>query len=203
MNIYWYGKTCLKIQENGITVAIDPFNAGSFKSPRMAADILLLTSKEYLEASSSISGDKFVIDAPGEYEVKGVFVSGLPGNGSKVTSYHVEIGGTTVAIIGKIKKSDLDAKQLELLEEVDVLAVPVGGDGSLSAKEAAELVNQIEPKIVIPINYAIPGLKEKVEGVEAFKKQIGVKYETMDKLAIKHKDIPQDEMKMIILEPNQ
>jgi len=200
MNLYWYGQTCVKIQEGGITIAIDPYKSASLSSPRMGADMVLLTSTDLSLAYSSVSGDKFLIDSPGEYEVKGIFVNGMSSNGTNgngQTFYLLEVGGITIGHLGKIKKGELSDKQLEMFESVDILLIPVG----LDAKLAAGLVNQIEPKIIIPIYYSIPKLKEKLDSLDNFKKQLGVKSEVVDKLSIKLKDIPQDDMKMIILEP--
>jgi len=200
MNLYWYGQTCIKIQEGGITIAIDPYKTPSLSSPRMAADILLLTAAELEPAASAVSGDKFLIASPGEYEVKGVFVDGVASNGAsddQQTFYFLEVGGITIGPLGKIKKGDLSDKQLETFENVDVLLVPVGAD----AKNAASLVNQIEPKIIVPIYYQLPKLKEKLASLDDLKKQLSVKSETGDKLALKLKENPQDDMKMVILEP--
>ncbi|MFW0862632.1 MAG: MBL fold metallo-hydrolase [Candidatus Komeilibacteria bacterium] len=194
MHINWYGQTCIKIQDNGTTIAIDPYKESSIKSPRMAADILLLTSDKLKAAASSISGDKFTIDSPGEYEVKGIFINGVSNNGN--TLYFLDVNGVTVGHLGNSSKAELTAKQLEMFESVDVLLVPVGED----AKVAAKLVNQIEPKIVIPIFYKIPKIKDKLDTLENFNKQIGVKSESMDKLSIKQKDVPQEDMQMVILE---
>jgi L-ascorbate metabolism protein UlaG (beta-lactamase superfamily) len=195
MHINWYGQTCIKIQDNGTTIAIDPYKEAAIKSPRMAADILLLTSDKLKSAASSISGDKFVIDSPGEYEAKGIFINGVSSNGNGQTFYFMDINGITVGHLGNTTKAELTDKQLEMFENVDVLLVPVGED----AKSVAKLVNQIEPKIVIPIFYKIPKVKEKLDTLDNFKKQIGIKDETVDKLTVKKKDIPQEEMNMIIL----
>ena len=187
----------MKIQDNGATIAIDPFREASIKSPRMAADVLLLTSDKLKSAASSISGDKFIIDSPGEYEAKGIFINGVPSNGNGQTFYFMDVNGVTVGHLGNTTKAELSDKQLEMFENVDILLIPVGED----AKGAAKLVNQIEPKIVIPIFYKIPKVKTKLDTLENFKKQIGVKEEAVDKLIVKKKDIPQEEMVMIILKP--
>lgn len=194
MNINWYGQTCIKIQENGTTIVIDPFKEDSLKSPRMVADILLLTTDKLKSAASSVSGEKPTIDSPGEYEMKGVFINGVASDAN--TLFFLDINGVTIGHLGKSNKTELSAKQLEVFENVDILFVPVGED----AKASAKMVNQIEPKIVIPIFYKITKIKDKLDTLDNFNKQIGVKSESMDKLFIKQKDIPQEEMKMIILE---
>jgi len=195
MHIYWYGQTSIKIQDGNVTIAIDPYNEGAVKSPRMAADILLLTTDKLKASASSVSGDKFVVDSPGEYEAKGIFINGVSNNGSGQTFYFMDINGITVGHLGNTAKAELSSKQLEMFENVDILLMPVGED----AKVAAKLVNQIEPKIVIPIFYSIPKIKSKLDTLENFKKQLGVKEETVDKLVIKQKDIPQEDMNMIVL----
>jgi len=197
MHIYWYGQTSVKIQDNGTTIVIDPYKEVNIKSPRMAADVLLLTSDKLKAAASSISGDKFVVSSPGEYEAEGIFINGVSSNGNGETFYYMDVNGITVGHLGNTTKAQLSGKQLEMFENVDILFIPVGED----AKAAAKLVNQIEPKIVIPIFYKIPKIKTKLDTLENFKKQIGVKEETVDKLVIKKKDIPQEEMRMIILKP--
>ena len=197
MHIYWYGQTSVKIQDNGTTIVIDPYKEVNIKSPRMAADVLLLTSDKLKAAASSISGDKFVVSSPGEYEAEGIFINGVSSIGNGETFYYMDVNGITVGHLGNTTKAQLSGKQLEMFENVDILFIPVGED----AKAAAKLVNQIEPKIVIPIFYKIPKIKTKLDTLENFKKQIGVKEETVDKLVIKKKDIPQEEMRMIILKP--
>jgi len=192
----------VKIQDNGITIAIDPFKLKTIKSPRMAADILLLTSKDSQSAVSSISGDTFMIDSPGEYEVKGVFINGIGNNGnSDQVFYHLEVNGITLAHLGRIQKGELTDKQLEMIENVDILMIPVGGDDGATAKEAASLISQIEPKLVVPIYYQTTKTPGKLDKIDVFQKQMGIKAETVDKLIVKEKDIPQDEMRMIILNP--
>ena len=195
MHIYWYGQTSIKIQDNNTTIAINPYKTAKAKSPRMAADILLLTSKDLQSASSSVSGDKFIIDSPGEYEVKEVFVNGVASEDKEQTLYLLDINGITVAHLGDSRKISLTDQQLELFENVDILLVPVGEDSKISAK----LVGQIEPKIVIPFFYKDSKINDKLDTIENFKKQIGIKEEVLDKLVIKQKDIPQDQMKMFVL----
>ncbi|MFH1667819.1 MAG: MBL fold metallo-hydrolase [Candidatus Komeilibacteria bacterium] len=202
MHLYWHGQTCMKIQDNGITIAIDPYKLKTIKSPRMAADILLLTSKDFQSAASSISGDTFMIDSPGEYEVKGIFINGIGNNGNNdQVFYHLEVNGVTLAHLGRIKKGELTDKQLETIENVDILMIPVGGDDGATAKEAASLISQIEPKLVVPIYYQTAKTSGKLDKIDVFQKQMGIKAETVDKLIVKEKDIPQDEMRMIILKP--
>ncbi|MCR4279795.1 MAG: MBL fold metallo-hydrolase [Candidatus Komeilibacteria bacterium] len=198
MHFNWYGYSSCKLQEGGVTVVIDPFKEGSAKSPRMAADLLLLSQPDFEEAASSVSGDKFLIKGPGEYEVKGIFVTGLPINGQ--TLFYIDVFGLKVVHLGRMNKSDLTDKQLEMVENCDVLIIPVGGHDTLNEKSAAALVNRIEPKIIVPICHHVAALKDKYDPIDKFKKEVGMNGETVDKLSIKVKDIPQEESKLYIVE---
>ncbi|MFW0838050.1 MAG: MBL fold metallo-hydrolase [Candidatus Komeilibacteria bacterium] len=206
MHVQWFGNTCLKIQSNGATVVIDPYKIGNLKSPRMAADVLLLTSQDFFGASSSVSGDKFLIDSPGEYEVKNIMITALSSNGNGDTKaqtfYYLDLHGISVAHLGRAQKGQLSDKQLEMLENVDLLFVPVGGSNAVDAKGAAQLVSQIDPKIVVPIYYSTTKLKMKLDSLDKFIKEMSVKSESTDKISLKAKDLPVDDMKMIILQPS-
>jgi L-ascorbate metabolism protein UlaG (beta-lactamase superfamily) len=100
-----------------------------------------------------------------------------------------------------IQDWNMKEEEVETLGEIDILILPVGGNTVLSASEAVKIVNEIEPKIVIPSHYKMPSLIFDLDGVEKFVKEMGGKKEEMDKLVIKKKDLPEEGTKLVILEP--
>lgn len=126
---------------------------------------------------------KLVFEGPGEYEVGEVNIKGIPArrhidtetDGSKSTIYRVMIGGVRIAVIGNIAPK-LDEDQLEQLGVVDIVVIPVGGGGyTLDATDAASMIRQIEPRVVMPVHYADEALKYEVpqENLETFVKELG------------------------------
>ncbi|MFH1187322.1 MAG: MBL fold metallo-hydrolase, partial [bacterium] len=95
----------------------------------------------------------------------------------------------------------LSDKELEHMEKIDVLLVPVGGKYTIGAKEAVEVISQIDPRIIIPMHYNVAGLKiDGLEGVDVFTREIGSSPEKINKLKISKKDLPQEETKVVILD---
>ncbi len=224
MTIKWYGQSCFKIQTkspDGDTIIVtDPFNNKyGLKEPRLTADILTVSHDHDNHSNiKSIKGtnqtpNPFIIKSPGEYEVNNVFIYGI-------SSYHDNKGGNqrgpntiyvfsienmTLAHLGDLGQKELTAEQLEYIEEVDILLIPVGGTFTINAKEASNIIAQIEPRIVIPMHYHLPGLKfqdnKKIDGLDKFIKEFGNKKEEMDNFKISKKDLPQEETKLIVLKP--
>jgi len=174
------------------------------------------------------ASEPFLISGPGEYEVKGVFIRGihslsaanprLAGDETKSqrpwhdekqgkergenTIYAIETEDLKLCHLGDLGQKELTEEQLEKIGEVDILMIPVGGVYTISAKEAPKIMSQIEPKITIPMHYAIPRLKIKLESSDKFLKTFGIKnLEPMKKLSIKKKDISLEEAKIVILKP--
>lgn len=216
MLIQWYGQACLKVQAkpgpNGeVTVVFDPFDPKiGLKLPKLQADVLALTHDHYdHNYAAGIGGDYFLITGPGEYEVKQTFIYGVPGyhddkQGAErgaITMYLLESEGLSLAHLGDLGQTELSQAQLEYLEGVHILVLPVGGTYTVNAKQAAAIVAQVEPRIVIPIHYQIPGLKlgKPLDGVDKFVRELGLKPQTEDKLKVTLKDIPQEETKLVIL----
>ncbi|MBI4121823.1 MAG: MBL fold metallo-hydrolase [Parcubacteria group bacterium] len=204
MQITWHGLRCVRLQGKDVSVVMDPFGPDSgLKLSRSQADIVTI-SHEDMDAEQ-VPGQPFVIDIPGEYEVKGVFVYGIAWPRSKAKDdaktmlYRVNIDDLSVGHIGMIDGVP-EGSVLETLEGVDVLIISVGDDAVLSAKTAAEIVNIIEPRIVVPVNYHVSGVKAKLSGPEAFLKELGVKPESVDKLKIVKKDLPVDERRVYLVE---
>lgn len=217
MNITWHGQSCFKIEEkvngNLVTVVTDPFdNSIGLRLPKLRADIVSVShSHSDHNNSAAVEGiaDKspFVIDRPGEYETRGVSIFGIGSfhdksegaERGKSVMFKFDFDGLTVLHLGDLGTL-LSDQQLERLDEVDVLLIPVGGKYTINAKEAAEVVRQIEPRVVVPMHYHLPGLKVDLDGVEKFRKEMGNKAETMPKLKISKKEMPSDETKLVILE---
>ncbi|MEK7158973.1 MAG: MBL fold metallo-hydrolase [Patescibacteria group bacterium] len=217
MNIYWLGHSCFKIEEkiNGILVTIvtDPFGADSgLKLTKTKADIVTVSHGHDDHANVGAIGGieketPIVFDRPGEYEVKNAFITGIGAyhdkkegaERGKSTMFLIDVDGVTVLHLGDLGTA-LSDQQLEKIGEVDVLLIPVGGKYTINAAEAAEVVRQIEPRIVIPMHYKTPELKIEIDGLDKFKKEMGGKFETLDKLKVSKKDLPQDEVKVVILE---
>ena len=168
--------------------------------PRFKAEIATISDIDNPAANNqkAIMQNPFVISSPGEYEHSEVFVYGLEQNGSKNVVYIIEAENIFIAHLGFIEK-ELTDKQLAGLEKVDILLIPGTGLGS---DKVSKIVSQIEPRIVIPMNYKIPKLKTKAESLEKITKTLGAKgAENMDKLKISKKDLPQDETKVYIIKP--
>ncbi len=222
MNIKWFGQTCFKIttfkeKNHPVILLIDPPEKESgIRSPKLEADILLFTSlslykeKKNLLKESSKEDNCFPITGPGEYEIKGVYIQGIPAESKKPgdkkkekeTIYTIENEGIKICHLGKIKQTELTPEELERIGEVDILMVPIGGNESIDAKGAIKLMSQIEPKITIPMYYQIPKIKKKLGTLKNFLKNLGLEeLEPVSKLSIKQKDIPKEEAKIIVLEP--
>lgn len=213
MTITWLGQSCFKIQDKDATLVTDPYEASvGFKLPRLSADIVTVSHDHYdhnnVGAVSGVNGSPFVISSPGEYEVKGIFVYGIPSwhdksegkeRGSN-TIYRIQVEGISIVHLGDLGHT-LSEETIGKLEGVDILLIPVGGKWTIGAHEAVEVISELEPRIVIPMHYKIPGLKVDVESVDKFLKEMGAsKAEKLPKLKIARKDLPQEETKVIILE---
>jgi L-ascorbate metabolism protein UlaG (beta-lactamase superfamily) len=179
MEITWYGLSCFRLTDRGqASVVTDPFNGGlGVPSLKIRGDIVTIShnAKGHNNASA-VSGRTHALTGPGEYEIGGVFITAIAtASGSESRQnvlYLFDFGGLTVAHLGDMSKVPTQT-QIEALEQVNVLLVPVGGGSSLNAAQAAELVSMLEPNIVIPMHYQIPKLKLQLENVERFLQEMG------------------------------
>ena len=204
MIIFWHGQGAFKIVDKEVVVAIDPHDKTGLKMPKFQASVLLVTdTKDENINAEGLRGESFVIDGAGEYEVKNVFVYGIPADkqeGEKITIYLIEMEGIKIGHLGTINQDTLTDKQMEILEGVDILLVPIGGNNTLNATKAVKIISQIQPRIVIPMYYKVPGLSVKLDALETFLKEYGVaKPEAMDKFKVSKKDLPQEETKVVVL----
>lgn len=222
MQIIWHGQSCFQIitskgKNNQVAIVIDPFSDEiGLKLPKLEANILLTTHGHY--DHNNVKGvlrlhpstTPFIISGPGEYEIKGIFIQGIPAfhdekkgkERGENTVYTIEAEDLKLCHLGDLGQKELTGEQLEKIGEIDILMIPVGGIYTISAKEAIKVMSQIEPKITIPMHYSIPKLRIKLEGVDKFLKILGIrKIEPLNKLSIKKKDISPEEAKIIVLKP--
>lgn len=216
MHIQWYGHACFRIQSNNKDTALvtDPFDSSiGWRLPKLQADVVTVSADQpchnFLDAiKKDESNPPFVITGPGEYEAKGIYVYGIPlakkakeGRPVIATIYSFNIDDIFVGHMSGLDR-ELTERELDQLGRIDVLLLPVGDKECLDAKTAVEVINQIEPRIVIPMQYKLQGLKLDQTPIDAFLKEYGVKdAETMDKLKIAKKDLPTDETKILPLNP--
>ncbi|MFA4999980.1 MAG: MBL fold metallo-hydrolase [Patescibacteria group bacterium] len=212
MIITWQGHSCFKIQDkigpDGVTVATDPFNKESgLKVPNFEADIVTVSHQHADHNNiSALRGDPFIIDCAGEYDFKGVLIEGIDSyhdekrgaeRGDNII-YRIEIDDISIAHLGDLGHI-LDNAQIEKLSGTDILLIPVGGVHTLDAAKAVEVISQIEPRIVIPMHYGVKELKWKIDPVEKFIKEIGLTPTYEEKLKISKKELPAEDMELVIL----
>lgn len=186
----------------------DPYDKSiGLKAPNFEADIVTISHDHHDHSNSdSLRGKPFVINSPGEYDIKGVMVQGIPSfhddkNGAERGSnviYRIEMDDITIAHLGDLGHS-LSNEHLEELQGVDILMIPVGGTYTIDGKKAVEIVSQIEPRIIIPMHYKIKGLKENLDTADSFIKELGIKPDEEEKLKINKKDLPQEGMELAVL----
>ncbi len=203
MVITWFGLSSFKISSGPLTIVTDPFSKNvGLTPPRVQTDITVISNFQnplYNNKESLGGNDVFVIDSSGEYDIKGLFVRGIAAIGELknksngfdyTTIYTVRMEDINLGLLGGLKQKELTDNQLESLNEIDILFVPVGGKSVCDAEEAVTIVNQIEPKYVIPMHYAQKGLKIPLDKVDQFLKEIGsTNHAAQDKLTLKKSNL--------------
>ncbi|MCC7130163.1 MAG: hypothetical protein B6D39_12840 [Anaerolineae bacterium UTCFX2] len=209
MEITWYGLSCFRLSERSLaSIVTDPYDykVTGYDPLRLKADIVTIShdapGHNNVEA---VKGRKHVLSGPGEYEIGGVFITAVQTNGAKRaadeprnTLYVFDYEGLTVAHLGDLRRVPSQA-EVEALGDVHVALVPVGGGGGLSATKAVEVVSLIEPGIVIPMHYSLPGSNLKLGPVSKFLKEMGVAHvDSQPSLKITPGGIP-DETRVVLL----
>ena len=207
MVITYLGADFFKVQFGDITIAVNPVSKESkLKQARFGADIALVSANHPdLNGVDLVShGDKkpFVINGPGEYEIKGVFIKGLPsttsyGKAQLINSiYTVSLENMNMCFLGVLDSDKLPNETIEELDEIDVLFVPIGGEGVLAPAAAYKLAVSLEPKIIIPTHYGDVGGKD---ALKIFLKEAGESPKAEEKLTLKKKDLEGKEADIIVL----
>jgi len=190
-------------------VITDPYDKKiGLKMPSLEADIVTVSHDHYDHNNvAAVKNNPYLVNMAGEYDVKGVAIHGVESNHDdkgghergKNVIYRFEIDDISVTHLGDLATTLTDT-QLEALVGTDILLIPVGGKYTLDAKKAVEVISQIEPRIVIPMHYKTPDLAiEDIDGLEKFIKEFGVKPTEEQKLKISKKDLPQEDMELVIL----
>jgi L-ascorbate metabolism protein UlaG (beta-lactamase superfamily) len=215
MIINYFGGEFVKVQFGDTILAFNPVSKdSSLKTSKFGADIVLISlNHEDMNGIDQVTfGEKkpFVVSGPGEYEVKGVFIKGfvsesnyggLP-TGQAVekrinTIYSISLEGMNICFLGAIDTEKLPTEADEAIDDVDILFVPIGGDGVLGALAAYKLAVSISPKIIIPIHYGDIGGKD---ALKAFLKEAGENPKPETKLTLKKKDLEGKEALVVVLE---
>ena len=201
MIITWYGEACFLLESSGTRVLIEPPQKESgINPPRLKSDVLIYSKPRGESASWRIAGQEseaFIIDSPGEYEIKGVNIQGFADN--KNIIYNIEMDDIKIIHLGFANKK-FDNEKLAEFDDPDIVLAPVGGNDILDAEGAMNIINQLEPSIAIPMLYDIKGLEIKRAPLSAFLKESEAKESPQPKLIIKKKDLTEEETKIIILE---
>lgn len=203
MEIKYLGHASFQIKTKQAVLITDPFDSDmiGLKFPKVEADIVTVSHHHGdHDAVVQIGGTPQLFDWPGEYEKQGVRITGYATYHDKEKGatrgenviYKIETEGITLVHCGDLGHP-LEEKFIEDLGEVHVLMVPVGGFYTIDAQEAAQLVNKLEPVIVIPMHYQVAGLKpdlaQKLAPVSDFLTRLGATAETVQKLTLKQEEI--------------
>ncbi len=215
--ITFAGQSCFQIsvsnsKEHSADIVIDPFDESlGLKVPNFSADILLVTHQHHDHNNTkAVKGQPFLIQGPGEYEVKEVFVQGIPSfhddkegkERGPNTIYTIEAEDMKFCHLGDLGQKQLTNEQLEKIGNVDILMIPVGGTYTLSSAESQKIISQIEPLVVIPMHYSLPKLKMDLEDVNKFLKVMGKNsVAVQDKFTVKASALPKEGMEIVVLQP--
>ena len=204
MHISWLGGSAVKLQTkhqgNDVSLVIDPYKPtekGSSFPKTLAPQIGLFTKGQ--DNSITLSGDPFIVDAPGEFEVSGVIIKGIPSEQGVILQLTIE--GMHIVHLGALQSVPED-KVFDQLATTDILMIPVGGHETLSAKQAATITTKlIEPRVCVPISFKQGKADAKQDSVDVFFKELGVNGSKAEsKVIVSASKLPQEEMEVILLQ---
>ncbi len=186
MEITWLGHSAFRLRGRDVSIVTDPYGGDDWGYPALSvpADVVTVSHDHPHHAhAEAIVGRARVFTAPGEYEIRGAMIWGVPTarksssadvSASRNTAYVIQIEDLTVCHLGDLGRT-LSTEELTRIKDCDVLLVPVGGHCTINAAQAAEVVSQVEPKLVVPMHYATDETRGRVEldEVEKFCREMG------------------------------
>jgi len=198
LTLEWYGQACFRI-ENSSVIVTDPHNGetvGLNPPPADVANLVTISHGHHDHASGRelvTREGSVIMEKPGSYVKKGIKITGID-------SYHdrdkgekrgenvifvFEVDGVRICHLGDLGHL-LDDSHVEKIGAVDVLLIPVGGNYTIDGKEAVETIDQLNPKMVVPMHYMVEGLTVDISGPEEFLSEVGPEYEVkeMEKLEL-------------------
>jgi len=197
--IRWFGHACFRIRAREATILTDPVpRSFGYKVEKQRADIVTVSHGHPGHTAFDIlNGEYQLVDRPGEYEMHDVFITGIQtyhdnergAQRGKNTVFLIEAEGLMICHLGDLGH-ELTEAQAEAMNSVDVLLVPVGGNDVLDGAKASAVVGQIEPRIVVPMQYRTPLGDAQREGVERFLKEMAVgEIAPIDRLTIRKPEL--------------
>ena len=200
MDISWLGHSCFRIKGTQATIITDPYSPDlGYSLGKPTAGIVTVSHQHPGHSfAQGIGGDPKQVTGPGEYEISGVLIIGMAtfhdgeqgSKRGKNTAYLMEIDEVSVCHLGDLGHV-LTTEQVEEIGKMDVLLLPVGGVSTIDASMAAEVVRQLEPRVVVPMHYKTEALSRELEPVDKFLKEMGVKeVNSQPKLSLTKANLP-------------
>jgi L-ascorbate metabolism protein UlaG (beta-lactamase superfamily) len=209
LDVTWLGHGCFRLRGRAAAAVTDPYPPSiGLKLQRLDGNLVTVSHEHENHNYTQVMREAYEIRGPGEYEVAGVSVIGVPtyhdpekgARHGRNTIYLIEIDDVRVCHLGDLGHP-LDDSEAEAISAPDVLLVPVGGHTTINAAQAAGVVRQLEPRYVVPMHYAIPGLKLDLDPLDRFLKEMAVAAtEPLPKLSVQASS-GEYETKVVVLEP--
>ena len=206
----WFGHNCFRIRGREATILTDPLNRDTgYAMAKQTADIVTISHDHPGHSNlNAVKPEYHIVRGPGEYEMHGVFITGIrtyhdEQNGAERgynTTYLIELEGMVICHLGDLGHP-LNEEHAEAMSKIDILLIPAGGGVVLDPVRAAEIIGQLDPKIVIPMQYATPIGDTELGGLDVFTKQLGVTAPPPEeKLVIRHADLGET-VRVLTLQP--
>jgi L-ascorbate metabolism protein UlaG (beta-lactamase superfamily) len=207
----WYGHNCFRIKGREATVITDPVGRETgYAMPKQTADVVTISHDHPGHANlNAVRPEYQVVNGPGEYELHDIFITGIrtyhdDARGKERgynTVYLIELEGMVICHLGDLGHT-LTEEQAEAMSNVDVLLVPAGGgDRVIDPGKAAEVIAQLEPKVVVPMQFATSHGDTKLGDLPTFCKQLGVDVPPAEeKLVLRQSDLS-EAMRLVVLAP--
>jgi L-ascorbate metabolism protein UlaG (beta-lactamase superfamily) len=188
VDITWLGHACFRLRGRDVAILTDPYEGTDWGYPPLTTSANVVTvsnSHPHHAGLSGVDGEPRVLSGPGEYEIGGALIWGVrtsrrangtgPNGSAKNTAFVIQLEELTVCHLGDLAAAPLTAEELTRIKDSDVLLVPVGGHCTINAAQAAEVVAQVEPKVIVPMHYATEETRGRVDldEIERFCRELG------------------------------
>lgn len=201
MEITSLGHSSFKIVGKEISIITDPFDQDKvgINFPKAEAAVVTVSHDHFDHNKiDALKGNFICFDSPGEYEIKNTEIVGIESSHDKSqgaerglnTIFLYRVDGIKICHLGDLG-TDLSSDQIEKIDGVDIVFIPVGGKYTIDAKEAAKIISEIDPKIVIPMHYRV-GKMTDLDPVDNFLSEIGKQPQKTDRIKIQPKDLPEN-----------